>query len=150
MARGERDSGQGIANNVAVSGSRIAKPALGAPNAFESKAIDGQPYSPFLSRLQSAFRANDRRSIVAMISFPLRVNFPGGVRQYRDGSSVQRDFDRIFTPKVRRAVLDQRYDRLFVRDQGAMVGDGELWFRETCPNSACSPIGPVRIVAVNP
>ena len=150
MARGERDSGQAMADNVVVSGTRIAKPSLSAPNRFESKAIGGQAYSPFLSRLQAAFRANDRRSIIAMIGFPLRVNFSGGARQYRDASSVQGDFDRIFTPKVRRAVLDQRADRLFVRDQGAMVGDGELWFRETCPNSACSPIGPVRIVAVNP
>jgi hypothetical protein len=56
----------------------------------------------------------------------------------------------VFTPKVKRAVLAQRPDRLFVRDLGAMVGDGELWFRETCPNAACSPPGPVRIVAVNP
>ena len=60
-----------------------------------------------------------------------------------------RDFDRIFTVKVKKAVLLQRPDSLFVRDQRAMVGNGELWFGETFPNSACSSLGPVRIVAVN-
>jgi hypothetical protein len=50
---------------------------------------------------------------------------------------------------VRRAILDQRADQLFVRDQGAMVGNGEVWFSDTCPNAACSPAGPVRIIAVN-
>ena len=139
-----------MADSVAVTGSRIANSKLAAPNAFESKAVGGQDYPAFLSRLQAAVRANNRRSIMAMIDFPLRVNFAGGARQYRDAQSVERDFDRIFTPKVRRAVLSQRADRLFVRDQGAMVGDGELWFRETCRNSSCSALGPVRIVAVNP
>ena len=149
-ARGERDSAQSTADNIAVTGSRIDNSRLAAPNAFESKAVGGQGYAAFLSRLQAAVGTNNRRSIVAMIDFPLRVNFAGGARQYRDARSVERDFDRIFTPKVRRAVLSQRADRLFVRDQGAMVGDGELWFRETCRNSSCSALGPVRIVAVNP
>jgi hypothetical protein len=52
--------------------------------------------------------------------------------------------------KVRKAVLYQRADKLFVRDRGAMVGDGELWFSETCPNRACWRAGSVGIVAVNP
>lgn len=104
----------------------------------------------FLSKLQSAFRANDRSEIITLIDLPLRVNFAAGSQIYRDRRSIVRDFNRIFTVKVRRAVLIQRGDRLFVRDQGAMVGNGELWFRETCPNSQCSHLGPVRIVAVNP
>jgi hypothetical protein len=109
-----------------------------------------QPNAAFLSRLQAAVRRNDRDALIALVAFPLRVNFAGGARTYRDAASLGRDFDRVFTPKVKRAVLAQRPDRLFVRDLGAMVGDGELWFRETCPNAACSPPGPVRIVAVNP
>lgn len=148
-AKGAQEAAK-MADNVVVTGSRIPAPELAAPNALESKAVGQSPYSTFLSRLQAAVRANDRRSVVAVIDLPLRVNFAGGARVYRDAASVQRDFDRIFTPKVRSAVLGQRPDRLFVRDQGAMVGDGELWFRETCPNAACSPQGPVRIVAINP
>jgi hypothetical protein len=104
----------------------------------------------FLSKLQSAFKANDRRRIIKLIDLPLRVNFAAGSHVYRDTRSIMRDFNRIFTVKVRRAVLAQQGDRLFVRDQGEMVGNGELWFRETCPNSQCSRPGPVRIVAVNP
>jgi len=78
------------------------------------------------------------------------VNGAGGTRIYRDSESVERDFERIFNSRVRSAILKQRADQLFVRDQGAMVGSGELWFSKTCKNSACSPPGPVRIIAVNP
>jgi len=140
---------ESLTQDLVVTGSRIAEPALEAPSAAKVMSAD-QPYATFLSRLRTAVRGNDRDALIALVSFPLRVNFAGGARTYRDAASLGRDFDRVFTPKVKRAVLAQRADRLFVRDLGAMVGDGELWFRETCPNASCSPPGPARIVAVNP
>jgi hypothetical protein len=109
-----------------------------------------QNYAGFLSRLQAAVRADNQGEVIALIDFPLRVNGPDGPRIYRDPASVERDFDRIFTPRVKRAIMRQRAERLFVRDQGAMIGDGELWFDQICPNAACSPPGPVFIRAVNP
>ena len=118
----------------------------------EAKAARQQanPYASFLYRLQSAVRASDRDAVVGLIAFPLRVNVQGASRLYRDADSLERDYDKVFTRKVRQAILSQRAGALFVRDQGAMVGDGELWFDRTCANAACSPAGPVRITAVNP
>ena len=107
-------------------------------------------YSQFLSRLQSAVRANDKRAVANLAALPLRVNFGGGARIYRDRSAIEQDYDRIFTPRVRRAILNQRADRLFTNYQGAMIGDGQVWFDQTCPNDSCSPAGPVRIKAINP
>jgi hypothetical protein len=137
------------AQDLVVTGSRIAQPAMEAPSAAKAMSAE-QPYAAFLSRLQAAVRGDDHNALIALVAFPLRVNFAGGARTYRDARSLRADFERVFAPKVKRAVLAQRPDRLFVRDLGAMVGDGELWFRETCPNTSCSPPGPVRIVAVNP
>jgi len=95
-------------------------------------------------------RSGNRRAVIALISFPLRVNAASGAGTYRDASSVERDFDSIFTPRVKQAIARQRADKLFVRDQGAMIGDGEVWFDFTCPNASCSPPGPLRIRAINP
>lgn len=133
-----------MADNVVVAGSSVPQPGP------EAVSADQATYRRFLPKLQAAFERHDRRAIIKLVGLPLRVNFKSGPQVYRDHRSVERDFDRIFTAKVRRAVLGQKPDSLFVRDQGAMVGDGELWFRETCPNSACTPAGSVRIVAVNP
>ena len=116
----------------------IAASKLAAPS-------PDQPYETFLARLQAAVRANDRRSVIGLIAFPLRVNSKGGARFYRNARSVERDYERIFTPKVSQAILAQRPDQLFVRDVGAMVGDGEVWFAQTCAKPTC----PVRITAVN-
>jgi hypothetical protein len=145
----DKTTGEPMADNLAVTGSRISGPALEAPGRGK-QLLAGQAYQHFLPKLQTAFRKNDRRAVIKLVDLPLRVNFESGTQLYRERQSIIRDFDRIFTAKVRQAVLGQRPESLFVRDQGAMVGNGELWFRETCPNSRCSPLGPVRIVAVNP
>jgi hypothetical protein len=153
------DQSQAAAQTLIVTGSRISR-APAAERSAQAKAAERDnkisadspdtAYAAFLSRLQAVVRAGNRSALIALIDFPLRVNEAGGSRLYRDARSVERSFGRIFTPKVRRAILGQRADRLFVRDQGAMIGDGELWFDHTCPNATCSPPGPVRIMAVNP
>lgn len=150
-------------NDIILTGSRIPNRALAKPRGFEAKSAervanrsDAAPakvdprYSAFLSRLQAATRRNDRRAMVGLVGFPLRVNEGGGSRTYRDAKSVERDFDRIFTAEVRRAIAAQHADRLFVRDLGAMIGNGEVWFDQTCIDAACSKPGQVRITAVNP
>jgi hypothetical protein len=119
----------------------------------ETKAARGavaDDNAAFLRRLQARIRANDRAAVARLVSLPLRVNTAGGARTYRDRRSIERDYEAIFTPRVRRAILAQRPSNIFVRDQGAMIGNGEVWFSQTCPNAACNPPGPLRITAVNP
>ena len=157
----ERDdfAGQAADQSIVVSGSRIEQPEPSTQHGrLAAKRFAEEPspiaiidvYGKFLSRLQSAVRSGNLRAVSALIAFPLRVNTSEGPRTYRDRKSVEGDFGRIFTPRVRQAILNQRPDRLFVRDQGAMIGDGEVWFDQTCRNAQCSPPGPVRIKAVNP
>jgi hypothetical protein len=145
------------AQEIVLTGSRVAQPNLrkGRENR-ERAASAASPLAvvdangEFLSRLQSAVRAKDKGAIVRLVGLPLRVNFDGGPKTYNDRRSVERDFDLIFTPRVRKAILDQRAEQLFTNYQGAMVGVGEVWFDESCSNSSCSRKGPVRIKAVNP
>jgi hypothetical protein len=158
----EKSVGGVVSNTVVVTGSRIPTANLDrkemaasrAQAADESSAPDwvlkDPSYATFLTRLQGAVRANDRRAVIKLIGFPLRVNANGHSRLYRDVRSVRDDYDRIFTPKVTQAILGQRFDRLFGRDQGLMIGDGEIWFDHVCTNTQCSPPGPVRIMTVNP
>lgn len=112
--------------------------------------LDNGAYRTFLSQLQAAVRANNRSAVVRLVRLPLRVNFAGGARSYRDTRSLLDDYDRIFTPKVKQAIAGQRFETLFGRDQGVMIGDGAVWFDHTCRNTSCSPPGPVRISAINP
>jgi hypothetical protein len=114
-----------------------------------SDAGPAQPYRSFLAQLQSAVRSHNKRAVIALVAFPLRVNRGGRSHFYRDAGALEHDFDRVFTPKVRQAILAQQADRLLVRDLGAMIGNGEVWFDQSCPSASCFPAGPVRIIAVN-
>ena len=136
---------ESAAQDLVVTGSRQrSNLAARAEREASAKASpDNRGFQAFLAHLQRAVRANDKNAIIGLISFPLRVNYKGGARSYGDARSVERDFDRIFTPQGRRAVLTQSRDPIFSRDIGAMVGDGELWFDQVAP-------GQVRIIAVNP
>jgi hypothetical protein len=165
-AEAESDSAEG---QIVVTGSRIESPALYADRRRNSRARSGSaerdsnetPTAPdwvmrdasfraFLRQLQSAVRSNDRDAVVRLVRLPLRVNSGGTATTYRDSSSLLDDYDRVFTARVRSAILDQRFERLFGRDQGVMIGDGAVWFDHICRNRACSPPGPVRITAINP
>lgn len=142
-------------NEVVVTGSLLRSPMTSreANNGAQSTgdlASKDRSYAAFMTSLQAAVRANDRGAVIKMIQFPLRVNSNGTSILYRDARSVRRDYERIFTSQVRQAILDQRVDTLFSRDQGAMVGNGQVWFDHTCSNAQCFPLGPVRIKAVNP
>ena len=140
---------QEAGNDIVVSGTRTRQPdrAELAARREAQRSLKARPLMPdyqvFLSTLQRAVRSRDRQEVIDLIDFPLRVNFSSGARVYRDEDAVDRDFDRIFNARVKRAILAQSAQQLFTRDIGAMVGDGELWFDRTSP-------GQVRIIAVNP
>ena len=148
-----------------MTGSRVARPRVSAereadvlnnlPMREEAPAARGwvlqdRAYRTFLSQLQSAVRVGDRGAVIRLVGLPLRVNENGKSQVYPDAASVRRNYDRIFTPKVTQAILNQRFERLFGRDQGVMIGDGQLWFDHRCTKAKCASPGPVRITAVNP
>jgi hypothetical protein len=154
----EKSVADSTVNDVVVTGSLIASPQVASRTGgseskagFEAReaAADGG-YPAFLKRLQTAVRENDKDAVTGLIRYPLRVNANGQSRSYPDAQAVRADYDEIFTRRVRQAILAQRSDALFVRDLGAMIGDGQVWFDHVCPNEACSPAGPVRLTAINP
>jgi hypothetical protein len=145
-ARSEQYAADSSAQEIAVTGSRIAGPNL--ERAAPLKAIDF--YGDFLSRLQAALRTDDRRAVSGLIGFPLSVRRDGGVETYRSRREVERDFDEIFTARVKGEVLDQRPYSLRTRDDGRTKGSTRLWFAPACFNAECDPPGQIRIREVTP
>lgn len=132
------------AGNIVVTGSRIQRRNL--ESARPVSIVD--PYGEFLSRLQTALRANDRRAIIRLVAFPLRVSLDGEWRTYRSPREVERDFDRIFTADVRQAALNLRPGALMSRGGGRLKGNDRLWFG--CARKSCSSEGSIRLREVTP
>src|SRR5437868_1069686 len=100
-----------IAIFVATSG-----PAL-ADNAYAAAGISNPAHvTQFLARLKQAVAADDHATVRPMT--------------YRDAASLSANYARVFTPEVKAAVVAAKSDDLFARDQGVMIGNGEIWMNE--------------------
>jgi hypothetical protein len=109
----ERDAADAVAaqsGNIVVTGQKARRQNMDSPMPGTVVAGEGA-YADFQEKLQSAFRANDRRAILGLVGIPMQVNFNGDVRTYRSRDDVGRDFGRIFTAEVRSAVLSGEASR---------------------------------------
>ncbi len=120
----------------------MSSPAL-ADNPYAVAGIsDPAHVTQFLARLKHAIAGGDRATVVAMVNYPLPVFAQGGPsRTYRNAAALLADYARVFTPDVVKAIGDAKPDDLFARDQGVMIGQGEVWMNEIA--------GPMRIMTVN-
>ena len=138
-SRGSDAAGEG---NIIVTGSRV--PSANAKSSGFAQRAEAPPtpreiiapYGDFLNRLQEALGGNDRRAVLRMVGLPLRVDFAGGASTYRSRQEVERDYDRIFTPAVRDAVLNLGSYEITSRDGGKLRGSGRIWFG--CGLRSCS------------
>lgn len=97
----------------------------------------------FLARLQAAVQSNDREQIAEMISYPVLILNSGKRTHIRQKKEFLTNFRLIFTDPVRDAILHQTAQCLFGNSTGAMVGNGEVWFREQPPDQW-------KIITINP
>ena len=96
----------------------------------------------FLARLKQAMAADDRAAITAMVKYPLTV-YPSAGRPatYHNAAALSANYARVFTPEVKAAVAAAKPDDLFARDQGVMIGNGQIWMNEIG--------GSMKIITVN-
>ena len=107
-------------------------------------------YHKFFIELQAAVRSGDRKAVANLSAIPLRVNLDRNrFALYRSKREIERDYYYIFTPKVRSAILRQRPEELWGRDQGVTLKLGEVWFDHQCLDGSCAQLGAVQIKAVN-
>ena len=88
----------------------------------------------FLAQLQAAVQSNNKEQIAEMISYPLLVLRSGRRTRIRQNKEFLTNYGLIFTDLVRDAILHQTAQCLFGNSTGAMVGNGEVWFREQAPD----------------
>lgn len=97
----------------------------------------------FLMDLRDAAEAGDLAALSARVRLPFRSRKNGKlVRMYATKAALRRDLASLFTPRVLKAIREERYEELFVNYQGIMIGSGEVWFDGFD--------GEIKIKAVNP
>jgi hypothetical protein len=96
----------------------------------------------FLSALQTAVSDGDKAKVAAMVSYPLLAIRGNRKTRIKNKAEFLSQYDAIFDAHVRQAIAQQSARCLFGNYQGAMIGDGEVWFSE-------QPNGTMKIITVN-
>ncbi|MBS0377046.1 MAG: hypothetical protein JSS29_01060 [Proteobacteria bacterium] len=106
-------------------------------------------YHVFLAELQAAVAADERPRVAGLVQFPLRTRIDGRVVRLHTQEEFLSHYDALLPPATRARLAAQTYAGLFANSQGAMVGDGQIWFAAVCSERGCGSKR-VRIIAFNP
>jgi hypothetical protein len=121
-----------FSTGIIFAGNHIPGKVVAPCDNFEATGITNvEVFSQFFTSLQTAAASKgDKAAIVKFIIYPLRVNKAGKSRHVKTKVGVENNFSKIFTDKVLQAITHQKYADLFCRDQGVMIGDGQVWINQ--------------------
>lgn len=119
---------------------------------FAVAGVEYEQVRSFLEALQAGIRTDDAAAVAALVEYPLRVNYGSKQTRWLNGEQVIQGFSDIFTPDIKQAVLNQRFEDLFANWRGVKIGNGELWLAGICdrgsPPNTCQNLR-VRLHAIN-
>ncbi|AOF88390.1 hypothetical protein [Sinorhizobium sp. RAC02] len=98
---------------------------------------DHTKYQAVIIALQKAVAAQDAKGVAAMVSYPIGVKINGKETNVKSAAAFEKHYSGIITPRIAKAVTDQKYGDLFVNYQGVMFGDGQVWISGICTDNDC-------------
>ena len=79
-------------------------------------------------RFWESVKRSDKKAVAALIAYPIKVHLPAGTKRIRSPAEFVANYEAIFSPQYREAISNALPHNMFVRDQGIMLGGGEVWF----------------------
>jgi len=76
----------------------------------------------------NAVKRKDKRTVASLILYPIAVGISNGTKLINSPNELITNYNAIFSPRYRKAIVNALPRNMFVRDQGVMLGNGEVWF----------------------
>jgi hypothetical protein len=90
---------------------------------------EAQAVKDFLAEMRAGAIAGDREAIVSLVHYPFTTYLEGqAINTYQTPAELLADYDQVVSPAVIEAMSVAEYADLFVTSDGAMIGNGEVWF----------------------
>ena len=102
---------------------------------IETLLGDAAQYEKVFTAFKTAVVGGDRAAVVEEVRFPLNIS---GGRKITGPGEFQRNYEKIITPAVVKAVSAQDFGTVFVNQKGVMIGDGQVWLTGECLDKACT------------
>ncbi|HDS1633151.1 hypothetical protein [Stenotrophomonas sp. SMYL20] len=110
-------------------------PAEDARARIETLLGDAAQYEKVFNAFKTAVVGGDRAAVVEEVRFPLNI---ANGKKITGPGEFQRSYEKIITPAVVKAVSEQDFGKVFVNQQGVMIGDGQVWLNGQCLDQACT------------
>ncbi|MGV6941038.1 hypothetical protein ACVALR_09510 [Stenotrophomonas maltophilia] len=110
-------------------------PAEDARARIETLLGDEAQFEKVFNAFKAAVVGGDRAAVVEEVRFPLNV---GSGKKITGPGEFQRNYEKIITPAVVKAVSEQDFGKVFVNQQGVMIGSGQVWLNGQCLDQACT------------
>ncbi|AVO28764.1 hypothetical protein [Stenotrophomonas maltophilia] len=111
---------------------------------IETLLGDAVQYEKVFNAFRTAVIGGDRAAVVEEVRFPLNV---ANGKKITGPGEFQRNYEKIITPAVVKAVSAQDFGKVFVNQQGVMIGDGQVWLNGQCLDKACAQTE-VKVVTI--
>lgn len=123
-------AGCGSANQPAESSTAASTTPVSNPeNPLEVAGVtDYAAFKEQFLAFQDAVARDDRELAATFALYPIRVNLGKVAVNVADAEAFVKQYDRILTEDVRKALAAQDVSALFANYKGIMVGNGEIWF----------------------
>jgi ABC-type amino acid transport substrate-binding protein len=131
----------------------LATPPAGAQTADDVNAsietVLGDPaaYAEAFEAIQAAVADDDAEAVAEWISYPLSVTIDGEAQSIEGPEAFVEQYGGIVTDEIKSAVVEQKYEDLFVNAEGVMFGNGQMWLSGVCRDDACTE-SDVRIITI--
>lgn len=107
----------------------------------------------FLGKFQDALKRNDHEAVASLVNYPLLAT-PDKKIHVRSRGQLLANYDSVFNPQVRAAILQATADDVWGNYRGFMVGRGVIWFDAVIPSDNSVPADttkyPFKVITVNP
>ncbi|MDH7551524.1 hypothetical protein [Stenotrophomonas geniculata] len=134
-----------VAEPAAATATPAADPAAEDARArIETLLGDAAQYEKVFNAFKTAVVGGDRAAVVEEVRFPLNIS---GGKKITGPGEFQRNYEKIITPAVVKAVSEQDFGKVFVNQQGVMIGDGQVWLNGQCLDQACTQTE-VKVITV--
>lgn len=110
-------------------------PADDARARIDSVLGDAAQYEKVFNAFKTAVVGGDRAAVVEEVHFPLNI---ADGKKITSPGEFQRNYEKIITPAVVKAVSEQDFGKVFVNQQGVMIGNGQVWLNGQCLDPACT------------
>lgn len=97
-------------------------------------------YKDFFFQLKEAVSKGDKIRVSNLIGYPVAVHGDDIKYTIKSKNEFLKLYDSIFSARLLEILKQQKFQDLFARWSGVMIGNGEIWYHGICDDDECNKV----------